>query len=122
MRGHPRKYSLAPREVPRVQTANRRSVTRLPVPESVAILGRPLLSSYVFDHEKRAKLAGGSPARTRWPGRLDDRFVQVPFPLGFMNPDTRFELSLETLEKRGVTPDRFCGVMSESFQGAVPEE
>ena len=148
------------------------------------MLGRPLLSSYVFAHEKRAELAellvslapsrdykafllttgseatenciklaktwglarhgaecrvlvsfvnafhgrtmgaqlaGGSPAQKRWLGRCDDSFVQVPFPDGFKNPDTRFELFLETLEKRAVTPDQVCGVMSESFQGVGPD-
>ena len=246
MPGHPRKYSLTPREVPLVQTANRRIVTRLPVPESVAILERlerfepssmqgqppvvidrtegwhvhdrwgnmwldwssgvlianignshpaiiealkemlerPLLSSYVFAHEKRAELAellvslaplpgykafllttgseatenciklaktwglarhgaqcrvlvsfvnafhgrtmgaqlaGGGPAQKGWLGKLDESFVQVPFPDGFKNPDTRFELFSETLEKSGVTPDQVCGVMSESFQGVGPD-
>ena len=35
-----RKYSLEPRQVPRVETAHRRIVTKLPVPESVAIFER----------------------------------------------------------------------------------
>ncbi len=38
MSSHQRKYSLEPREVPRVETPNRRIVTRLPVPESLPIL------------------------------------------------------------------------------------
>jgi 4-aminobutyrate aminotransferase/(S)-3-amino-2-methylpropionate transaminase len=116
---HARKYSLEPRDVPRVETRHRRIVTRLPVPESLPIfqrlerfepssmqgqppviidrtegwhvhdrwgnmwldwssgvlisnignshpaivdalremLDRPLLSTYVFSHEKRAELA-----------------------------------------------------------------
>ncbi len=120
MTAHGRKYSLTPRDVPRVDTAHRRIVTRLPVPESVPLLenlerfepssmqgqppviidrtegchvhdkwgnmwldwssgvlisnvgnsnphiitalremlDKPLLSTYVFAHEKRAELVG----------------------------------------------------------------
>jgi 4-aminobutyrate aminotransferase/(S)-3-amino-2-methylpropionate transaminase len=246
MAAHPRKYSLVPRDVPRVQTAHRRIVTRLPVPESLPIferlerfepssmqgqppividhaegwhvydrwgnmwldwssgvlisnignsnaaivaallemLDRPLLSTYVFSHEKRAELAellvglapspdykafllstgseaienciklaktyglerhgperrvlvsfanafhgrtmgaqlaGGSERQKRWLGRTDDSFVHVPFPDGYKNPDTRFDLFLETLAAKGITPDQVCGVMSESFQGVGPD-
>ena len=117
---HERKYSLAPLQVPRVETAHRRIVTALPVPQSIPLLedlerfepssmqgqppvvidrtegwhvhdrwgnmwldwssgvlisnvgnsnrriiaalremlDRPLLSTYVFAHEKRAELVG----------------------------------------------------------------
>jgi 4-aminobutyrate aminotransferase / (S)-3-amino-2-methylpropionate transaminase / 5-aminovalerate transaminase len=246
MQDSTRKYPLVPREVPRVTTAHRRIVTKLPVPESLPIferlerfepssmqgqppviidrtegwhvhdrwgnmwldwssgvlisnignsnpviikalremLDRPLLSTYVFAHEKRAELAealvgvapssdykafllstgseatenciklaktwglrkrgeecrflvtfqngfhgrtmgaqlaGGSPASKKWLGRLDDSFVQVPFPDGFKNPDTRFELFLETLAAKGIEPRQVCAVMSESFQGVGPD-
>ena len=246
MTAHQRKYSLTPRDVPRVETRNRRIVTPLPVPESVPfferlerfepssmqgqppvvidraegwhvhdkwgnmwldwssgvlisnvgnghpeivaalreMLDRPLLSTYVLAHEKReelvwllaglapakgyktfllttgseatenciklaktwglqergpecrcivsfqnafhgrtmgAQLAGGNPAQKKWLGRTDDSFVQVPFPDGFKNPDTRFELFLETLARNGVTARQVCGVISESFQGVGPD-
>jgi 4-aminobutyrate aminotransferase / (S)-3-amino-2-methylpropionate transaminase / 5-aminovalerate transaminase len=149
-----------------------------------AMLDRPLLSTYVFAHEKRAELvellvglapsagykvfllstgseatenciklaktyglqkhgperryfvtfqnafhgrtmgsqlAGGNANQKRWMGKLDDSFVQVPFPDGFKNPDTRFALFLETLEKKGIAASQICGVMSESFQGVGPD-
>ncbi|MGA2976792.1 MAG: aspartate aminotransferase family protein [Spirochaetia bacterium] len=246
MAGYSRKYSLVPRDVPRVNTAHRRIVTKLPVPESIPIferlehfepssmqgqppviidrtegwnifdrwgnmwldwssgvlisnignsnravvealremLDRPLLSTYVFAHEKRAELvealaelapspdykvfllstgseatenciklaktwgrqkrgedcrylvtfqnafhgrtmgaqlAGGSPGQKKWLGRPDDSFVQVPFPDGFKNPDTRFELFIETLRDMGIGPRQVCAVMSESFQGVGPD-
>ena len=38
MKSQPRKYSLVPVDVPRVETKHRRIVTALPVPESVAVL------------------------------------------------------------------------------------
>jgi len=246
MNTHPRKYSLEPRDVPRVETPNRRIVTKLPVPASLPLLetlarcepssmqgqppvvidraegwsvrdrwgnkwldwssgvlisnvgnsnpavvsalrdmlDRPLLSTYVFAHEKRAELvellaalapapgykvfllttgseatenciklartwgltrggpekrilvsfqnafhgrtmgaqlAGGSPGQKAWLGRLDDSFVQVPFPDGYANRDLRFELFRETLEARGVQPSHVCGVMTESYQGVGPD-
>jgi 4-aminobutyrate aminotransferase/diaminobutyrate-pyruvate transaminase/4-aminobutyrate aminotransferase/(S)-3-amino-2-methylpropionate transaminase len=68
-----------------------------------------------------AQLAGGNPGQKRWLGRLDDSFVQVPFPDGYKNPDMRFELFLETLEGKGISPDQVCGVMSESYQGVGPD-
>ncbi|HUI69136.1 MAG TPA: aminotransferase class III-fold pyridoxal phosphate-dependent enzyme [Spirochaetia bacterium] len=246
MGNYPRKYSLEPLDVPRVETPNRRIVTKLPVPESLAtllrlerfepssmqgqppiiidhaegwsvydgwgnkwldwssgvlisnignghpavvaalqeMLDRPLLSTYVFAHEKRAELveliaglapapgykvfllttgseatenciklartwgrmaggperrilisfenafhgrtmgaqlAGGNAAQKAWMGRLDDSFVQVPFPDGYANHDLRFDLFLETLERKGVKPSQVCGVMTESFQGVGPD-
>ena len=246
MTSYQRKYSLAPQALPRVQTAHRRIVTPLPVPESVPLLedlerlepssmqgqppilidrsegwhvhdrwgnmwldwssgvlisnvgnsspaivaalremlDRPLLSTYVFAHEKRlelvgllnelapspdyktfllttgseatenciklartwgqrtrgpdcryfvtfenafhgrtmgAQLAGGSPGGKGWLGTPDETFVQVPFPDGYKNPDTRFELFLETLAARGIKPAQVCGVMSESYQGVGPD-
>jgi 4-aminobutyrate aminotransferase/(S)-3-amino-2-methylpropionate transaminase len=241
-----RKYALVPRDVPRVQTAHRRIVTKLPVPESLPILerlerfepssmqgqppliidrsegwhvhdrwgnmwldwssgvlisnignsnpvivealrrmlDRPLLATYVFAHEPRAdlaellvhhapaagykafllstgseamenciklartwglekhgpakrvvvsfqnafhgrtmgaQLAGGNPGQKRWIGSGDSGFVQAPFPDGYKNPDTRFELFLETLVRAGVKPSQVCAVMAESFQGVGPD-
>ncbi len=241
-----RKYSLEPIEVPRVDTPNRRIVTKLPVPESLPVLlllercepssmqgqppvlihsargwsvfdrwgnkwldwssgvlisnvgnghpavvaalremlDRPLLSTYVFAHEKRAELvqllaglapapgykvfllttgseatenciklartwglarhgprrrvlvtfdnafhgrtmgaqlAGGNPGQKAWLGRLDDAFVQVPFPDGYANKDLRFHLFQETLRRKGVKASQVCGVMTESFQGVGPD-
>jgi 4-aminobutyrate aminotransferase/(S)-3-amino-2-methylpropionate transaminase len=242
----PRKYSLVPREVPHVETAHRRIVTKLPVPESIPVferlerfepssmqgqppvlidrtegwhvhdrwgnmwldwssgvlisnignsnpvivdalremLARPLLSTYVFAHEKRAELAellvgiapapgykafvlstgseamenciklartwglekhgpnkrvivgfqnafhgrtlgaqlaGGNPGQKKWIGSGDAGFVQVPFPDGYKNLDTRFDLFLESLQQQGVKPADVCAVMSESFQGVGPD-
>jgi 4-aminobutyrate aminotransferase-like enzyme len=246
MGNHQKKYSLEPRDVPRVETPNRRIVTMLPVPESLPILealerfepssmqgqpplvidhaqgwsvydkwgnkwldwssgvlisnignghpevvnaikemaDRPLLSTYVFAHEKRAELvkllngvapskgykvfllttgseatenciklartwglerhsperrvlvsfenafhgrtmgaqlAGGNTSQKGWLGRLDESFVQVPFPDGYENHDLRFDLFVETLERKGVKPSQVCGVMTESFQGVGPD-
>jgi 4-aminobutyrate aminotransferase / (S)-3-amino-2-methylpropionate transaminase / 5-aminovalerate transaminase len=68
-----------------------------------------------------AQLAGGSPRSKAWLGKIDDSFIQVPFPDGYKNPDTRFELFLETLDKKRIKASQVCGVMSESFQGVGPD-
>ncbi|OHD70673.1 MAG: 4-aminobutyrate aminotransferase [Spirochaetes bacterium RBG_13_68_11] len=68
-----------------------------------------------------AQLAGGMDGAKRWLGRLDESFVQVPFPDGYKNPDTRFDLFLETLAAKGVRPEQVCGVMAESYQGVGPD-
>jgi 4-aminobutyrate aminotransferase / (S)-3-amino-2-methylpropionate transaminase / 5-aminovalerate transaminase len=68
-----------------------------------------------------AQLAGGSDVQKRWLGKADDSFVQVPFPDGYKNEDTRFELFTETLAKAGIQAGEVCGVMSESYQGVGPD-
>ena len=64
-----------------------------------------------------AQLAGGEPALKAWIGKPDKRFVQVPFPDGFRQKDTSFEVFEKALADKGVDPDNVCGVMSETYQG-----
>lgn len=68
-----------------------------------------------------SQLAGGMDKAKKWIGKLDDSFIQVPFPDGYKNEDTRFELFLETLDKLGIKGSQVCGVMSESYQGVGPD-
>ncbi len=68
-----------------------------------------------------AQLAGGMPRLKQWIGDLDPSFVQVPFPDGYKNEDTRFELFEETLAKKGVAPSDVAGVISETYQGVGPD-
>jgi len=65
-----------------------------------------------------AQLAGGSAALKSWLGEGDPNFVQVPFPDGFRQEDTSFDVFEKSLAEKGVDPDRVCGVMSETYQGA----
>ncbi len=64
-----------------------------------------------------SQLAGGSPSLKSWIGGDDPRFVQVPFPEGFRQKDTSFEVFEKTLAEKGINPDNVCGVMSETYQG-----
>jgi 4-aminobutyrate aminotransferase/(S)-3-amino-2-methylpropionate transaminase len=68
-----------------------------------------------------AQLAGGNAGQKKWIGPLDPGFIQVPFPDGYKNSDTRFELFLETLSGMGVGPEHVCAVLTESFQGVGPD-
>lgn len=64
-----------------------------------------------------AQLAGGTADLKSWIGDGDERFVQVPYPEGFRQQDTRFDIFEQTLSAEGVDPKRVCGVISETYQG-----
>ena len=64
-----------------------------------------------------SQLAGGSAALKSWMGRENPDFVQVPYPDGFRCPDTSFDVFKRALDRKGVSPDSVCGVMSETYQG-----
>jgi 4-aminobutyrate aminotransferase-like enzyme len=68
-----------------------------------------------------AQLAGGIPRLKKWIGNLDPSFVQVPFPDGYKNEDSRFELFLEKIKEKEVDAKNICGVISESYQGVGPD-
>lgn len=68
-----------------------------------------------------AQLAGGMPKLKTWIGTQSPDFVQVPFPDGYKNEDTSFDLFLRTLAEKGVTPGQIAGVISESYQGIGPD-
>jgi 4-aminobutyrate aminotransferase/diaminobutyrate-pyruvate transaminase/4-aminobutyrate aminotransferase/(S)-3-amino-2-methylpropionate transaminase len=68
-----------------------------------------------------AQLAGGMPALKRWIVGEGATFVQVPFPDGYKNEDTRFELFLESLEAQRVKPEEIAAVLTESYQGVGPD-
>lgn len=68
-----------------------------------------------------AQLAGGMEKLKTWMVERDRTFIQVPFPDGYKNEDTSFELFLSTLESKGIKPEEIAGVMSESYQGVGPD-
>jgi 4-aminobutyrate aminotransferase / (S)-3-amino-2-methylpropionate transaminase / 5-aminovalerate transaminase len=65
--------------------------------------------------------AGGMDKLKKWIGPTDPTFVQVPFPDGYKNEDTSFDLFLRSLEALRVKPSDICGVMSEAYQGVGPD-
>jgi 4-aminobutyrate aminotransferase-like enzyme len=68
-----------------------------------------------------AQLAGGMANQKKWLGTPHPDFIQMPFPDGYKNPDTRFELFLEGLAQQQVRPEQICAVLTESFQGVGPD-
>ncbi|MCL4499230.1 MAG: aspartate aminotransferase family protein [Chloroflexi bacterium] len=68
-----------------------------------------------------SQLAGGMEKQKTWMVEPDRTFVQVPFPDGYKNEDTSFELFLSTLNEMGITGDEIAGVMTESYQGVGPD-
>jgi len=68
-----------------------------------------------------AQLAGGAEKLKTWMVDRDRTFVQVPFPDGYKNKDTSFDLFLRSLEEQGVKPADIAGVMTEAYQGGGPD-
>ncbi|MDD4869701.1 MAG: aspartate aminotransferase family protein [Kiritimatiellae bacterium] len=68
-----------------------------------------------------AQLAGGMERLKKWMVDRDPSFIQVPFPDGYKNENTSFDLFLSTLKEKNVTPGEIAGVMSETYQGVGPD-
>jgi len=68
-----------------------------------------------------AQLAGGMDKLKTWIVDEGKTFIQVPFPDGYKNVDTSFDLFLNTLKEKGIAPDEIAGVMTESYQGVGPD-
>jgi 4-aminobutyrate aminotransferase / (S)-3-amino-2-methylpropionate transaminase / 5-aminovalerate transaminase len=68
-----------------------------------------------------AQLAGGIPGQKSWIVNEDPAFIQMPFPDGYWNADTRFETFLGILAQRGLGPDQIAGVLMETYQGVGPD-
>jgi 4-aminobutyrate aminotransferase-like enzyme len=67
------------------------------------------------------QMAGGLPRLKAWIGEGDPTFVQVPFPDGYKNENTSFDLFIKTLQEKGIKPQDIAGVMTESYQGVGPD-
>ena len=68
-----------------------------------------------------AQLAGGNERQKSWMIDRDQTFIQVPFPDGYKNTDTSFELFLKSLEQHHIDASEIAGVMTESYQGGGPD-
>lgn len=67
-----------------------------------------------------AQQMGGGADGKAWIKNLDPEIVHVPFPDGFRNEDTSFELFEKSLAEFGIKPDNVAGVINETYQGAGP--
>jgi 4-aminobutyrate aminotransferase/(S)-3-amino-2-methylpropionate transaminase len=68
-----------------------------------------------------SQLAGGMAKLKTWIVDEGSTFIQVPFPDGYKNEDTSFELFLKSIEDQGVKPAEIAGIMTESYQGVGPD-
>jgi 4-aminobutyrate aminotransferase / (S)-3-amino-2-methylpropionate transaminase / 5-aminovalerate transaminase len=68
-----------------------------------------------------AQLAGGSSKLKTWIIDEGKTFIQVPFPDGFKNENTSFDLFLDSLNNKGIKPSEIAGIITESYQGVGPD-
>ncbi len=68
-----------------------------------------------------AQLAGGLENLKKWLVGMDSAFVQIPFPDGYKNENTSFDLFLDTLSEKGIARVGICAVITESYQGVGPD-
>jgi 4-aminobutyrate aminotransferase/(S)-3-amino-2-methylpropionate transaminase len=68
-----------------------------------------------------AQLAGGMAKLKTWIVDEGSTFVQVPFPDGYKNENTSFDLFLDTLKEKGIEPFNIAGIITESYQGVGPD-
>ena len=68
-----------------------------------------------------AQLAGVNAKLKTWILDEGRTFIQVPFPDGYKNENTSFELFLTTLAEKGIKPEEIAGVITESYQGVGPD-
>lgn len=68
-----------------------------------------------------AQQAGGMSGQKSWIVNLDPAILNVPFPDGYWQEDTRFEIFVQALDRAGIKPGDVAGVMMESYQGVGPD-
>ena len=68
-----------------------------------------------------SQLAGGMDKLKTWIVGEGETFIQVPFPDGYKNKNTSFELFLKSIKEQGITGDQIAGVITESYQGVGPD-
>jgi 4-aminobutyrate aminotransferase / (S)-3-amino-2-methylpropionate transaminase / 5-aminovalerate transaminase len=68
-----------------------------------------------------AQLAGGMSKQKTWIVEEGKTFIQVPFPDGYKNENTSFDLFLDTLKEQNIKPGDIAGIITESYQGIGPD-
>jgi 4-aminobutyrate aminotransferase-like enzyme len=66
-----------------------------------------------------AQMMGGLPKLKQWIVNPDPDILQVPFPDGWRNTETDFSAFERHLSKSNVSGEQVCGVMLETYQGAL---
>ncbi len=68
-----------------------------------------------------AQQAGGMAGQKSWIVNEDPAILNAPFPDGYWQTDTSFDVFLAALEQRGLKPENIAGVMVETYQGVGPD-
>jgi 4-aminobutyrate aminotransferase-like enzyme len=68
-----------------------------------------------------AQQAGGMAAQKSWIVNLDPAIINVPFPDGYWQEDTSFDIFVQAVARSGLKPYNIAGVMMESYQGVGPD-
>ena len=68
-----------------------------------------------------AQQAGGMQGQKNWIVNLDPAFINVPFPDGYWQEDTRFETLLDRIRAQGFESSNIAGVLMETYQGVGPD-
>jgi len=65
--------------------------------------------------------AGGMAGQKSWIVNEDPAILNAPFPDGFWQTNTSFEVFLSAIKQRGLKPENIAGVMMETYQGVGPD-
>ena len=68
-----------------------------------------------------AQQAGGMAGQKAWIVNEDPAILNAPFPDGYWQTDTNFDVFLAVLAQRGLKPQNIAGVMMETYQGVGPD-
>ncbi len=68
-----------------------------------------------------AQQAGGMAGQKAWIVNEDPAILNAPFPDGYWQTDTSFDVFLAALAQRGLEPQNIAGVMMETYQGVGPD-
>lgn len=68
-----------------------------------------------------AQQAGGMSGQKAWIVNEDPAILNAPFPDGFWQTDTSFDVFLSAIKQRGLAPENIAGVMMETYQGVGPD-
>lgn len=65
--------------------------------------------------------AGGMAGQKAWIVNEDPAILNAPFPDGYWQANTSFDVFLAALAQRGLKPEHIAGVMMETYQGVGPD-
>jgi len=68
-----------------------------------------------------AQQAGGMAGQKTWIVNEDPAIITAPFPDGYWQTDTSFDVFLDSLARHRLKPENVAGVLMETYQGVGPD-